>query len=86
VDEGNERAPTGADFYRGREGGEEPGRGESDGHQRPLMAVVTWSEWRVSGGEEREGVAFSFGSEGGEHAGGGLTGAQRRRSAWCGHG
>jgi hypothetical protein len=23
----------------------------------------------VSGGEEREGVAFSFGSEGGEHAG-----------------
>ena len=44
VDEGRERALAGADFYRRREGGEEPGRGESGGHQWPLMAAITWSE------------------------------------------
>jgi hypothetical protein len=32
VDEGRERAPIGAGFYRGREGGEEPGRERVGGH------------------------------------------------------
>jgi hypothetical protein len=53
------------------------------------MVVVTWSKWRVSGGEEEGGVAVGFGFEGGERLGRGAglgASARHRQSARRGRG